>query len=482
MSKLQQNPMFVTEALINGQWVDSLGEHYLEVINPSTQELMGKVPVMNDQQVHDAIQSCTGAFNAWRTTLARERSDILLRWSELLLENKKNIAEILTTEQGKVLAEAEGEVAYAASYLRWFSEEAVRNYGDIIPAALKNQSIKVSKYPVGVCAAITPWNFPIAMLARKVAAAIAAGCTMVAKPSNQTPFSALALAKLGLEAGLPKGVFNIVLGESKKIGELFCSSAQIKKISFTGSTEVGKLLMKRSADNLHKLSLELGGNAPFIVFDDANVEAAVEGLVAAKFRNSGQTCICVNRLFVQRDIYSNFMEALKNKMETLKVGDGFTDVHLGPLINQAAVEKFNIHLANALDHGAELILGGKHSQENNFVKPTLLANANHQMQFCCEESFAPILAAIPFDTDDQALNMANDTEYGLAGYAYTENRKRIHKIENELEVGMLGVNAANLSNASAPFGGIKHSGFGREGSKYGLDDYTETKYVLESFS
>lgn len=474
-----QNPELLQQANYwDGLWRQSNSGETIEVKNPANNALVGKVPRMSRAEVASAIQAAERALISWRQETAQKRGQILCAWADLLLQHQDDLAEILTTEQGKPLAEAKGEVRYAASYLQWFGEEAPRNYGDTIPAAKPGQKILVQKQPIGVCGAITPWNFPIAMLARKVAAALAAGCTMVAKPAELTPFSALALALLGERAGVPAGVFNVVTGDSAAIGDEFTENPIIKKISFTGSTRVGKLLQQKSATNLTKLSLELGGNAPLIVFDDADLTLAVEGIMAAKFRNAGQTCVCINRLLVQQSVYDEVMQKLKTAVESLIVGDGHDEgVTIGPLINQSAVEKFQRHYDDAIEHGAELLCGdGK--ADGNFVKPVLMANGKPNMIFAHEETFAPLLIAIPFATEEEAIRIANDTPYGLAAYFYSKDISRVMRVTDALECGMVGVNETAISNATAPFGGIKWSGYGREGSKYGMDEYLQIKYVL----
>lgn len=474
-----KNPELLQQANYwDGLWRQSATGEFIEVANPSTRMVIGKVPRVSRAEVASAIAAAEQAFVSWRQQSAQKRGQILRGWSELLLQHQDDLAEIMTSEQGKPLAEAKGEVRYAASYLQWFGEEAVRNYGDIIPAQKAGQKILVQKQPIGVCACITPWNFPIAMLARKVAAALAAGCTVVAKPAELTPFSALALALLGERAGVPAGVFNVVTGDAASIGDEFTENPIVKKISFTGSTRVGKLLQQKSATNLTKLSLELGGNAPLLVFDDANLELAVKGIISAKFRNAGQTCVCVNRLFVQRTIYSELLERLEKAVAELKVGDGHEDgVKIGPLINQSAVEKFQRHFDDAMEKGARLLCGdGK--ADNLFVKPVLLADCKPSMLFCREETFAPLLAAIPFDTEEEAIQLANDTPYGLAAYFYSNNVQRIMRVSDAIESGMIGVNDTAISNAAAPFGGVKWSGYGREGSKYGMEEYLTVKYIL----
>lgn len=476
--KLKNPELFQQANYWNGQWRQSSTGEVIEVDNPSTGKIIGQVPSVNRAEVADAIDVAERAFQSWRQEPAHTRAKVLRKWGDLLLTHVDDLAEILTTEQGKPLAEAKGEVRYAASYLHWFAEEAPRNYGDTIPAPKTSQKIIVQKQPVGVCGCITPWNFPIAMLARKVAAALAAGCTVVAKPAEATPFSALALAYLGECAGVPGGVFNIVTGDSTMIGDEFTENPKIRKISFTGSTRVGRLLQEKSGRNLIKLSLELGGNAPLIVFDDADLDLAVKGTIAAKFRNAGQTCVCVNRLFVQRSIYDEFIKKLKVAVEALVVGDGHDEgVTIGPLIHQKAVEKFQKHFDDAVAQGARVICGdGK--ANGNFVKPVLMTDGKPSMMFCQEETFAPLLVAVPFDTEEEAIQLANDTPYGLASYFYSNNISRVMRVTDALESGMVGVNETVISNASAPFGGVKWSGYGREGSKYGMDEYLQVKYVL----
>lgn len=474
-----KNPELLQQANYwDGLWRQAASGEAIEVKNPATHTVIGKVPRVSRAEVADAIRAAERAFTLWRQESAQKRGEILRAWSELLLHHLDDLAEILTTEQGKPLAEAKGEVRYAASYLQWFGEEAPRNYGDMIPAPKAGQKILVQKQPIGVCACITPWNFPIAMLARKVAAALAAGCTVVAKPAELTPFSALALALLGERAGVPAGVFNLVTGDAASIGDEFTENPAIKKISFTGSTRVGKLLQQKSATNLTKLSLELGGNAPLIVFDDADLDLAVEGIIAAKFRNAGQTCVCVNRLLVQQSVYDAILQRLKIAVESLVVGDGHDEgVTIGPLINSSAVEKFQRHLDDALEQGAQLLCGdGK--ADGNFVKPVLMADGKPKMIFAQEETFAPLLVTIPFATEEEAIQLANDTPYGLAAYFYSKNLSRVMRVMDALEYGMVGVNDTAISNASAPFGGVKWSGYGREGSKYGMDEYQQMKYVL----
>lgn len=477
--QLQDSELLRSQCLINNRWVSSAGEQSINVDNPATGDTVGQVPSLSDAQVNEAVDYAHQAFLSWREQPASERADCLYRWYQLMLAHQDDLAAIMTTEQGKPLQEAKGEVAYAAGYFRWFAEECTRLYGTLIPGRAPGEQIQVLKEPVGVCASITPWNFPLAMLARKAAAALATGCTIVAKPAGATPFSALAMAELAVRAGFPEGVFNVVTGDAKTIGQVFTQNPKVKKLSFTGSTEVGRELMRQAADNLQKLSLELGGNAPFIVFDDADLDQAVQGVMGAKFRNTGQTCVCVNRLFVQRNCYDRFLKKLAAAMDELVVGDGFDPkVNQSALINRSAVDKYHRHVKDALEQGAEIVVGGDLSDRGNFVEPTLLKNAHCQMLFAQEETFGPLLAAVPFETEEEVLAMANDTPYGLAAYFYSLNPARIRRVSAALEAGMIGVNDTAISNPAAPFGGVKASGMGREGSLYGMDDYVNVKYVL----
>lgn len=478
MLHLTNPDLFQQANYCNGKWVQAASGEVIEVENPATRALVGTVPLYSCAEVAAAIAVAETAFAKWRGETVQQRSRILHTWSNLLLEQQKDLARIMTAEQGKPLAEAEGEVRYAASYLKWFAEEAPRNYGDVIPAPKNHQKILVQKQPIGVCACITPWNFPMAMLARKVAAALAAGCTVVAKPAELTPFSALAFAALGAQAGVPAGVFNVVTGDAEEIGREFMGNPAVKKLSFTGSTRVGRILQQQSAANLTKLSLELGGNAPLLVFDDADLDLAVKGIMAAKFRNCGQTCISVNRLLVQRPVYDEALSRLEKSVGELVVGEGTqAGVDLGPLISQAAVDKFQRHYQDALAKGAQLRCGNGEAR-GYFVDPVLMANGSPDMQFCQEETFAPLLAAIPFETEEQGIQLANDTPWGLAAYFYSNDVRRVMRVADLLQSGMVGVNETAISNAAAPFGGIAWSGYGREGSKYGMDEYLQMKYVL----
>ncbi|RCX28042.1 NAD-dependent succinate-semialdehyde dehydrogenase [Thioalbus denitrificans] len=479
INQLQNPALFRQQCYIDGRWRDADNRATIEVVNPADRAVLGSVPDMGAAETDAAIAAANSAFRSWRNRTAAERGAILHRWHELMLENQDDLGALMTLEQGKPLPEAKGEIAYAAAFLQWFSEEAKRAYGDTIPAARPGQHIVVIKQPVGVSAAITPWNFPAAMITRKAGAALAAGCTMVVKPASETPFSALALAELGERAGLPAGVFNVVTGNAREIGQALNSSSTVRKISFTGSTEVGRILMRQSAEHIQKISLELGGNAPFIVFDDADVDRAVEGAIASKFRNTGQTCVCVNRFIVQDGIHDRFVEKLKAEMAKLKVGDGFEEgVNQSALINDAAVGKVREHLDNALEGGATVLAGGvPHPLGRQFVTPTLVTGVKPDMKVCREETFGPLAAIIRFETEAEAIEIANDTPFGLSAYFYSRDIHRIWRVAEALETGMVGINEGMISNPAAPFGGVKESGLGREGSKYGMDEYMEVKYL-----
>ncbi|MEA3097179.1 NAD-dependent succinate-semialdehyde dehydrogenase [Caballeronia mineralivorans] len=468
------------EHYIDGAWHQS-AETYA-VRNPATGEVIADVAKAGAAQTHQAIRAAEIALPAWRALTAKERGAQVRRWGELMLEHRDALAELLTREQGKPLAEAKGEVAYAASFLEWFAEEAKRSYGDVIPSSKPGSKIIVTREPVGVVAAITPWNFPLAMITRKAGPALAAGCTMVLKPSEETPLSALALAVLARESGIPAGVFNVVSGDPIAIGATLTASPVVRKLSFTGSTRVGKLLAAQSADTLKKLSLELGGNAPFIVFDDADLDAAVQGAMASKFRNTGQTCVCVNRFFVQASVYSEFTQRLTDAVRKLRVGNALEqEVDQGPLINEAAFKKVNDHVKDALSKGAAVLTGGHaHALGGTFYEPTVLAHANRSMSIAQEETFGPVAACFRFETEAEAITLANDTPFGLAAYFYTRDLGRAWRIADALETGMVGINEGIISTEVAPFGGVKQSGLGREGSKYGLDEYTELKYMMIS--
>lgn len=479
LSRLNSPRLFRQQCYVNGEWIDARGGATIPVDNPANGEVIGTVPLLSDEEITATIDAAQKAFVQWRARTAQERADLLLRWYDLLIEHKDDIAVLMTLEQGKPLAESRGEVDYAASFVRWYAEEARRMYGETIPGAKPGQHIVVVREPVGVTAAITPWNFPAAMITRKAGAALAAGCSMIVKPANATPYTALAMALLAEEAGIPAGVFNVVTGKSSAIGKVFTSSPLVRKLSFTGSTEVGRELMAQAAEHIQKISLELGGNAPFIVFDDADIEKAVAGAMASKFRNTGQTCVCVNRFLVQSGIHNRFVSALAQAMADLKLGDGFEEgVNQSALINHDAVQKVNAHYRDAIEKGAIRVSGPEPTTDNgNFVHPLLLTDISADMQLCEEETFGPLAAVIRFDTEEQALQIANDTPYGLAAYFYTRDVHRVWRVAHALDAGIIGINEGAISNAAAPFGGVKESGLGREGSRHGLDEYTEIKYL-----
>jgi succinate-semialdehyde dehydrogenase/glutarate-semialdehyde dehydrogenase len=465
---------------IGGEWYEAgTGENYA-VRNPATGEVIANVARGGAAETAQAVEAAAKALPAWRALTAKERSARVKRWGELMLENRDALAELMVREQGKPLAEARGEVGYAASFFEWFAEEAKRSYGDVIPSPNPKAKIIVTREPVGVVAAITPWNFPLAMITRKAGPALAAGCTMVLKPSEETPLSAFALAILAERAGIPAGVFNVVSGDAVAIGGVLTESSVVRKLSFTGSTRVGKLLAKQSADTLKKLSLELGGNAPFIVFDDADIDAAVLGAMASKFRNTGQTCVCVNRFYVQDGIYDAFTQALAKAVQAMRVGNALEgDVEQGPLINEAALKKVEAHVADALQKGAKPLTGGRrHALGGTFYEPTVLVDATKSMLIAEEETFGPVAACFRFKTEEEAIAAANDTPFGLSAYFYTRDLARAWRVADALESGMVGINEGILSTEVAPFGGVKESGLGREGSKYGLDEYTELKYMM----
>ncbi len=477
--QLNDPDLFRQQAYVDGQWIDANNGNTFDVTNPATNEIIGTVPDLGTQETQRAIDAANQAWPAWRAKTAVERSAILEKWFELIMQNQQDLATIMTTEQGKAIAESSGEVAYGASFIKWFAEECKRVYGDTIPTKNNDQRIVITKEPVGVCAAITPWNFPNAMITRKAAPALGVGCPMVIKPAEATPYSALALAELAERAGIPAGIFNVITGDAKTVGAEMTSNPTVRKLTFTGSTAVGKLLMRQCSDTLKKMSLELGGNAPFIVFEDADLDDAVEGLMISKYRNSGQTCVCTNRTLVHENVYDEFAQKLSKKITQLKVGNGFDEgVQQGPLINMAAVEKVEEHISDAVDKGAKILVGGKrHKLGNTFFEPTLLANVNTDMKVTYEETFGPVAPLFSFKTEEEAIQMANDTEFGLAAYFYTRDIGRAWRISEALEYGMVGVNAGLISTEVAPFGGVKESGLGREGSKYGIDEYLETKYV-----
>jgi succinate-semialdehyde dehydrogenase/glutarate-semialdehyde dehydrogenase len=477
--KLADSKLFRQQAYIAGQWSDADSGDKISVNNPATNDTLGSVPKMGGTETRRAIDAAATAYPAWRAKTGKERAAILRRWFELMMANQDDLGVLMTAEQGKPLAESKGEIAYAASFIEWFGEEAKRIYGDTIPSHAADKRIVVLKEPIGVTAAITPWNFPAAMITRKAGAALAAGCPMVIKPASQTPFSALALAELGERAGIPAGVLSVVTGSAVEIGVEMTGNPTVRKLSFTGSTEIGKKLMVQSAATMKKLSLELGGNAPFIVFDDADLDAAVEGAIASKYRNTGQTCVCANRLLIQDGVYDRFAEMLGEAVAKLRVGNGLEgETEQGPLIDMAAVEKVEEHVADALGKGARLIMGGaRHSLGGTFYQPTVLADVTPAMLVSKEETFGPLAPLYRFSTDEEALSMANDTEFGLASYFYSRDIGRVWRVSEGLEYGIVGINTGLISTEVAPFGGIKESGLGREGSKYGIEDYLEIKYL-----
>ncbi|MBP6117166.1 MAG: NAD-dependent succinate-semialdehyde dehydrogenase [Neisseriaceae bacterium] len=473
------SPLWTERAYINGQWLAANGAETVSVRNPATNALLGTVPNMGGEETHAAIEAAHEAFLGWKRRSAHDRGAILQKWFQLMHEYADDLARIMTLEQGKPLAEALGEVKYAASFVSWFAEEGKRLYGDVIPSPNTAQRLLVVKEPIGVCAAITPWNFPLAMITRKAAPALAAGCTMVLKPANETPYSALAMAKLAQMAGMPAGVFNVVTGRAQEIGAVLTKHPLVRKLTFTGSTEVGRLLMGQCAETIKKVALELGGNAPFIVFDDADVDQAVEGAMLAKYRNAGQTCICANRFYVQRGVYEAFAEKFTAKVQQLVVGSGLEEgVQVGPLINAKASEKVQALLADAVSKGAKVLTGGKvHAKGGHFFEPTVVTDVRAGMQVLDEEIFGPVAPIVVFDTEEEAIAAANSTIFGLAAYVYSNNLARVWRVSEALEYGMVGINASAISNEVAPFGGVKQSGLGREGSKYGIEDFVETKYL-----
>ncbi|STQ85823.1 NAD-dependent succinate-semialdehyde dehydrogenase [Helicobacter muridarum] len=475
MSLLSKHFLLLEHEFVSRQKKDD----FIAVNNPATGEDIAFVHDITQTQLEDIIQKSQVGFNQWSSLLSLERANILLKWYELMLEHKQTLAEILTIEMGKPLSESLGEINYAASFIRWFAEECRRIDGDILQSIQHNQKLLVLKQPIGVCGAITPWNFPSAMITRKAAPALACGCSMIVKPATQTPLSAYALLNLAYKAGVPKDVLCVVTGNATMISKTLCESDIVKKITFTGSTEVGRKLMAQSANTIKKLSLELGGNAPFIVFDDANINDAVKGILASKFRNSGQTCVCANRIYIQSGIYDRVSEALKIEVERLHVGDGMQEgITQGPLIDIKAVAKVKEHIADATSKGARILSGGKpHSKGLSFFEPTILVDVTKDMAVAKEETFGPLAPLFKFDTEEEAITMANDTEFGLAAYFYTDSSARQWRVSEALEYGIIGVNTGIISTEVAPFGGVKQSGLGREGSKYGMEDYLEIKYV-----
>jgi len=479
MVPLKDKRLFRQQCYIDGAWRDADAGKTIDVKNPATGEKLGTVPKMGAEETRRAIVAANAAFPAWRAKTARERSTVLRRLFDLMMENQEDLAVLMTLEQGKPLAESRGEIAYAASFIEWFAEEGKRVYGDTIPQHQSDKRIVVLKEPIGVVAAITPWNFPSAMITRKAGPALAAGCTVVLKPATYTPYSALALAELAERAGVPKGVFSVVTGSAGGIGGELTSNPLVRKLTFTGSTEIGKLLMQQCAGTVKKMSLELGGNAPFIVFDDADLDAAVAGAIASKYRNSGQTCVCTNRLLVQEGVYDAFALMLSRAVEQLQVGNGMTEgTQQGPLIDPAAVAKVEEHIADALGKGARIVTGGKrHALGGTFFQPTILADVTRDMAVAREETFGPLAPLFRFSTEEEAIGMANDTEFGLAAYFYTRDLARTWRVSEGLEYGIVGINTGIISTEVAPFGGVKESGIGREGSKYGIEEFLEVKYL-----
>ena len=477
---LKDAKLFREQCFIGGQWADADSGKTLPVTNPANGAVLGTVPDMRAAETRRAIEAADAAWPAWRAKTAKERHAILLRWFNLMMQNQEDLAQLLTAEQGKPLAEARGEIAYGASFVEWFAEEGKRAYGDVIPQHQADKRILVIKQPIGVAAMITPWNFPNAMITRKAAPALAAGCTVVIKPAKLTPFSALAMAELAERAGIPAGVLNIVTGDATAIGGEMCANPVVRKLSFTGSTEIGRTLMRQSSGTVKKLSLELGGNAPFIVFDDADLDAAVEGAIASKYRNAGQTCVCANRIYVQDRVYDAFAAKLTEKVKGFKVGAGSeAGVVIGPLIDEQGVKKVESHVADAIAKGAKVVLGGKrHAKGGLFFEPTVITGVTPAMQVSFEETFGPVAPLIRFKDEAEAIRLANSTEFGLAGYFYSRDIGRIWRVAEQMETGMVAVNSGILSTEIAPFGGVKQSGLGREGAKYGLEEYLEVKYVL----
>ena len=477
--QLKDTKLFRQQCYIDGIWVDADDGMVIQVTDPATGNVLGSVPDIKSGETQRAIEAANRALPEWRRKTAKERASILRKWNDLMLVNQDDLARLMTCEQGKPLAESKGEIAYAASFIEWFAEEGKRVYGELIPEPTSDRRIIVTKDPIGVCAAITPWNFPSAMITRKAGPALAAGCTMVVKPATSTPLSALALAELAERAGVPAGVFNVVTGGSHAIGGEMTSNPIVRKLTFTGSTEVGKLLMQQCAGTVKKVSLELGGNAPFIVFDDADLDAAVDGALASKYRNAGQTCVCANRILIQESVYDVFTEKLAAAVNNLKVGSGLEEgVVQGPLIDIKAVEKVEAHIADATGKGARLVLGGKrHSLGGTYFEPTVLADVTEDMVVSKEETFGPDAPLFRFKTEDQAIAIANNTEFGLASYFYSRDIGRIWRVGESLEYGIVGVNVGIISNEVAPFGGIKESGIGREGSHFGIEEFLEVKYL-----
>ena len=476
---LKDKSLFRQQCYINGQWVDADSGKTVDVTNPATGELLGTIPLMGSAETRRAIEAANAAWGPWRKKTAKERANILRKWFNLMMENQEDLATLMTAEQGKPMMESKGEIAYAASFIEWFAEEGKRIYGDVIPAHQPDKRIIVTKEPIGVVAAITPWNFPSAMITRKAGPALAAGCPIVLKPATQTPYSALALAELAHRAGIPAGIFSVVTGAASAIGGEMTGNPIVRKLTFTGSTEIGKVLMQQCAGTVKKVSMELGGNAPFIVFDDADLDAAVEGAIASKFRNTGQTCVCANRLLIQDGVYDVFAAKLAAAVAKLKVGDGLKgETQQGPLIDMKAVAKVEEHIADATSKGARVIAGGKrHNLGGSFFEPTILADVTPKMAVAKEETFGPVAPLFRFKTEAEAIQMANDTEFGLAAYFYSRDLGRVWRVADQVEYGIVGINTGIISTEVAPFGGVKESGIGREGSKYGIEDFLEVKYM-----
>ncbi|MEY4723940.1 MAG: hypothetical protein RL043_89 [Pseudomonadota bacterium] len=480
--ELREAALLRSQGFVGGRWVDAIDGRTFEVQDPATGEMLVRVANMGAAETTSAIEAAQAALGDWKRRPAKDRAAVLKAWFHLMLAHADDLAMLMTREQGKPLAEAKGEVVYGASFVEWFAEEAKRIYGEVIAAPTTDRELVVLKEPIGVCAAITPWNFPLAMITRKCAPALAAGCTVVVKPAEATPLTALALAELGHRAGIPAGVFNVVVGDAQAapaIGQVLCADSRVRKLSFTGSTEVGRILFRQSAQTIKKLSLELGGNAPFIVFDDADLDAAVEGALASKFRNAGQTCVCANRIYVQAGVYQAFSERLAKRVAEFKVGNGLAaGVQIGPLIEPAAIEKVKEHVADALAGGGQVLVGGKpHALGGLFFEPTVLTNVHEGMRLASEETFGPVAPLFKFETEEEVVARANDTDFGLASYFYSRDIGRIFRVARQLETGMVCVNSGIFSNEVAPFGGVKQSGLGREGSRHGIEEYLEMKYL-----
>ncbi|MFC0180037.1 NAD-dependent succinate-semialdehyde dehydrogenase [Thorsellia kenyensis] len=487
MVSLLNPALFKDQALINGIWCDAQSQLRTKVINPATLEFIGSIPNMTDVETKFAIESSKNAFSVWKKYTAKERSTLLKKWYDLILINLNDLAKLITIEQGKPLVEARGEVLYGASFIEWFSEQARRIEGETIASPSNDRRLLTIRQPIGVCAAITPWNFPAAMITRKVAPALAAGCTMILKPASQTPFSALALAELALQAGIPPGVFNVITGDPSPIAHELTHNSTVRKLTFTGSTPIGSLLMAHGASHIQKSSMELGGNAPFIVFEDADIDAAVEGAIISKFRNNGQTCVCSNRFYIHTLVYDEFIQKLKAKVEALKIGNGLNDcTSIGPFIDENAFIKNKEFITDAVSKGAELICGGERIYPDGlngfFMSPAILINVDNTMRVSCEEIFGPIAPIMQFSDEKEVILKANDTEFGLASYFYTQSLARTWRVSEALEYGMVGINTGLISTTEAPFGGIKQSGLGREGSKHGIDEYLEIKYLCMGIS